>query len=151
MAPFVIESKRTYEIPMNKGKERRDHRVWVAQPGSGLDKRQATLQMCFSPYGMMKPALIFRGTGKRISKDEIASYHKDVDIYWQPNAWADTDFSVKWVKNTLSPAVETLDEFILFCDNLTAQVSDEFIRNVRQNKWIVWLAFQMEHIFQSNY
>ena len=33
--PFVIESKRTYEIPMNKGKERQDHRVWVAQPGSG--------------------------------------------------------------------------------------------------------------------
>ena len=66
---------------MSKGKERRDHRVWVAQPGSGLDKRQATLQICFSPEGMVKPALIFRGKGKRISQDEVLAYDTDVDVY----------------------------------------------------------------------
>lgn len=138
--PFVIESKRTYEVPMAKGKERRDHRVWIAQPGSGLDKRQATLQMCFSPEGMVKPALIFRGTGKRISQDELAAYDSDVDVYWQANAWADTEFSVNWVKNTLSKAVDNLDEYVLFCDNLTAQTSDEFLKEVRQHKGIVWFG-----------
>ena len=66
---------------MNKGKERQQHRVWVAQPGSGLDKRQATLQMRIGPEGMSKLALIFRGTGKRISKDEIAAYDDDVDVF----------------------------------------------------------------------
>nr|XP_047139036.1 uncharacterized protein LOC124814961 [Hydra vulgaris] len=104
---FVVESKRTYEIPMSKGKERRDHRVWVAQSGSGLDKRQATLQ---------------------------------IYVYWQPNAWADTAFSVKWVKNTLSIAVANLDEYVLFCNNLTAQVSNEFLNEVRQHKGIVWFG-----------
>ena len=138
--PFVVESKRTYEIPMSKGKERRDHRVWVAQPGSGLDKRQATLQICFRPEGMVKPALIFRGKGKRISQDEVLAYDTDVDVYWQPNAWTDTAFSVKWVKNTLSNAAANLDEYVLFCDNLTAQVSDEFLNEVRQHKDIVWFG-----------
>ena len=80
---------------MNKGKERQDHRVWATQPGSGLDKRQATLQMCFGRKGMSKPLLIFRATGKRISKDEIAVYDNDVEVYWQPNAWADNIFSVQ--------------------------------------------------------
>ena len=138
--PFVVESKRTYEIPMSKGKERRDHRVWVAQPGSGLDKRQATLQVCFNPEGMVKPALIFRGKGKRISQDEVLAYDTDVDVYWQPNAWVDTAFSVKWVKNTISNAVANLDEYVLFCNNLTAQVSDEFLNEVRQHKGIVWFG-----------
>lgn len=138
--PFVIESKRTYEVPMGKGKERQDHRVWVAQPGSGLDKRQATLQMCFSPLGMVKPALIFRGTGKRVSQDEVTAYHSDVDVYWQPNAWADTAFSVEWVRRTLSKDVADLNEYVLFCDNLTAQTSDAFLREVRQHNGIVWFG-----------
>ena len=125
---------------MNKGKERQDHRVWVAQPGSGLDKRQATLQMCFSPKGMSKPALIFRGTGKRISKDEIVAYDDDVDVYWQPNAWADTIFSVQRIKNTLTAAVEGLDEYVLYCDNLTAEVSDDFMKEVQQNKGMAWFG-----------
>ena len=123
---------------MNKGKERQDHRVWVAQPGSGLDKRQATLQMCFGPKGLSKPALIFRGTGKRISKDEIVAYDDDVDVYWQPNAWADTIFSVQRIKNTLTAAVEGLDEYVLYCDNLTAEVSDDFMKEVQQNKGMAW-------------
>ncbi|XP_065664823.1 uncharacterized protein LOC136086454 [Hydra vulgaris] len=110
--PFVVESKQTYKIPISKGNERRDHRVWVAQPGSGLDKRQATLQICFSPEEMVKPALIFR----------------------------DTTFSVKWVKNTVSNAVANLDEYVLLCDNLTDQVSDEFLNEVRQHKGIVWFG-----------
>ena len=78
--PFVVENKWTYEIPMSNGKERCNHRVRVAQPGSGLDKRQATLQMCFSPIRMTKPALIFRGTAKRLSRDEVIAYDGDVDV-----------------------------------------------------------------------
>ena len=89
---------------------------------------------------MVKPALIFRVKGKRISQDEVLAYDTDVDVYWQPNTWADTTFSVKWVKNTLSNAVANLDEYVLFCDNLTAQVSDEFLNEVRQHKGIVWFG-----------
>ena len=80
--------------------------VCVSQPGSGLDKRQCTLQVAFGSVTKdVKIAIIFRGTGKKNSKDETEAYHESVDIYWQKNAWADTNFSVEWVKGTHSPAV----------------------------------------------
>ena len=37
--PFVVEQDQTYEFEGSK-------QVWISQPGSGLDKRQATLQLC---------------------------------------------------------------------------------------------------------
>jgi len=91
--PFAIDSKTTYEIEVPKGKKR-DHRVWIANPGSGLENRQYTLQVCISPESKIHIAIIFRGSGKRIPADEIKAYHLDVDVYWQANAWADTLFSV---------------------------------------------------------
>ena len=77
--PFAIDRKKTYEHPVPQ-KDRKDHKVWVANPAPGLDKRQCTLQVAFSPVGnKMRLAIIFRGTGKRISKDETDAYHQDVD------------------------------------------------------------------------
>jgi hypothetical protein len=41
-------------------------RVWIKQPGSGLDKRQATLQLLVRPLGRQPlPCLLFRGTMMR--------------------------------------------------------------------------------------
>lgn len=37
--PFVIEQDKTYDFVRTK-------QVWVSQPSTGLDKRQATLQLC---------------------------------------------------------------------------------------------------------
>ena len=98
--PFCIDRKTTYEASVPRA-ERREHLVWVSQPGSGLEKRQASLQLCFGPKTIVRPALIFRGTGKRITPDEIMAYHKEVDVYWQTNAWADTAFCTDWANNTL--------------------------------------------------
>ena len=71
----------------------------MSQPGSGLEKRQCTLQVCVRATGKQpKLAIIFRRKGKRISDDEKAAWHEDVDVYFQANAWADTDFSVEWPK-----------------------------------------------------
>ena len=134
-----MEQKKTYDVHVPKT-ERREHGTWVSQPGSGLDKRQCTLQICISPEGKVRLAVIFRGKGKRISPDEKESYHKDVDIYWQPNAWADTEFSIEWVRKTLKPAVKTdNDEEFIFCDNLTAQTSE----SGQVDKWIslVWCTW----------
>ena len=36
-----------------------------------------------------KWGIIFRGTGTRISKEEKCSYHPDVPVFWQKNAWQD--------------------------------------------------------------
>lgn len=137
--PFVISKKTTYEVG-NKGQK---EKVWVAQPSQGLEKRQCTLQICFSPEeNHVKIEIIFRGTGKRISPAEKKAYHKDVDIYFQKNAWADTDFSCEWIKKTLEPGVksgkEGNKEFILLCDNLSAQVTDDFKKAVRDINGIVY-------------
>lgn len=42
--PFVIDQDKTYEM---KGSEQ----LWISQPSSGLDKRQATLQLCIRAEG----------------------------------------------------------------------------------------------------
>ena len=56
--PFVVKQDRTYELSGSK-------QVWVSQPGSGLDKRQATLQLCIRAEGRqtVKPAIVFQGKG----------------------------------------------------------------------------------------
>ena len=66
--PFVVEQDRTYDFSTNK-------QVWVSQPGSGLHKRQATLQLCITAEGKqtVKPAIIFRGKGN-VSTEERDNY-----------------------------------------------------------------------------
>ncbi len=68
--PFAVDRKTTYEVHVSK-EDRRSHRTWISTPVPGLEKRQCTLQVCFSPEGPpVKIAIIFRGTGKRIAEDE---------------------------------------------------------------------------------
>ncbi|MEO0683927.1 MAG: hypothetical protein AAFY76_02490 [Cyanobacteria bacterium J06649_11] len=135
--PFAVETKRTYEIIEKK--QSKNHKVWISQPGSGLDKRQCTLQVCFRPTGEQpRIAVIFRGKGK-LGDDEKKAWHQDVDVYFQQNAWADTEFSLKWVEKTLSPVVKNESRYALFCDNLTAQASDDFKKSVAEtSSGIVW-------------
>lgn len=136
--PFTVTTKRTYEH-IDEGVQQRNHKVWISQPGSGLDKRQCTLQVCFRPTeDQPKLGIIFRGTGKRISEDERKAYHPDIDIYFQENAWADTKVSVEWVEKTLSEAVKDDDRFVLFCDNLTGQVATEFKEAVAKLGGVIW-------------
>ena len=46
--PFGVDTKRIYEI-VEPGSCY--HKVWIAQSGSKLDKRQCTLEICFRPNG----------------------------------------------------------------------------------------------------
>ena len=81
-------------------------------------------------------------SGKRISASEKLAYHQEVDVYYQTNAWADTSFSVQWVQKTLKKGIEKSNhggrEFLLLCDNLTAQVTEDFKEAVRQINGLVW-------------
>ena len=45
-----------------------------------------------------------------------------------------------WVKNTLTPVAKNLGEFILFCDNLTTQTSEQFLSEVHELNGIVWFG-----------
>ena len=50
-------------------------------------------------------------------------------------------FSIQWAKKTLKPAVsDSESEFVLFCDNLTAQTSDVFLSEIRAMNGIVWFG-----------
>lgn len=65
--PFVKDQVDTWEKTGGKC-------VAIAQPFAGLEKRQCTMQVTFSPGGrLMQISITFRGTGKRISKVERAA------------------------------------------------------------------------------
>ena len=51
------------------------------------------------------------------------AYYKDVDVYFQENMWTDKNISVKWVSKIFAPIVESLDQYILLCGNLTVQTA----------------------------
>ena len=82
--------------------------------------------------------IFFSGQGKRITEDERQAWHDNVDVYFQENAWADTVFSVDWVNKTFKDVAEKESRFVLFCDNLSAQTSDEFKDAVSKLGGIVW-------------
>ena len=97
-------------------------KTWIGQPSSDLDKRYRTLQILTRGDGLQANiAIVFRDRGKRISPDEKAAYHPDVDVYWETNAWADTECSVNWVNSILKETAKDIEKFLLFVDNLTAQ------------------------------
>ena len=87
-------------------------------------------------------AIIFRGSGKRIGDDEKKTWHPDVDVYWQANAWADTEVSIKWVEKTLAESVDGLERFVLFLDNLGSQESDSFKSAVAALKGVAWFGLK---------
>ena len=97
----MIDQDKTYEM---KGSEQ----VWVSQPSSGLDKRQATLQLCTQAEGQqnVKPGIVFRGKGN-VSTKEKAQYDEGVDVYFQSFAWMDSDINMQWVTKTLAPGMAT--------------------------------------------
>ena len=131
--PFVMEQDQTYEFEGNK-------QVWISQPGSGLDKRQATLQLCIKAEGeqTVKPTIIFRGKGNVLSAEQ-EKYDADVHVYFQSNAWMDAE--VKWTKHTLKDGLK--DDFntekVLFADNVGFQQTQAFHEACREMNTIVYL------------
>ena len=53
------------------------------------------------------------------------------------NARAGTEFSVNWVNKTLKSATERNNRFLMFCDNLSAKVTENFKDAVSSNGGLV--------------
>ena len=115
------------------------HKVWVVQPASGLEKRQCTLQSCFSlgDKALVHPGIIFRGKW-RVTEIEKLTYHPTVDVYWQECAWADTNVCVAWAKSILLKALKSLPKFVFFADNLEAQISLPFKQAISRMGGVLW-------------
>ena len=140
--PFVINVKKTYEyVEPGKSKE---HNTWISQPGSGLEKRQCSLQVMVRGEGQQpRLAIIFRGRG-RVKPHERQAWHPKVDVYFQANAWMDTETCMKWKQNTLKKFTEdeNLKKFVLLCDNLDAQCSDQFKEEVHRLDGLIWYGLK---------
>ena len=91
------------------------------------DKRFCTLQICCRPAGGKQPpiAIIFRGTGKVLHKEK-QFYDQSVHVYFQRKAWADRNFSVKWMQETRKNP-----RFLLMCDNLDSHCQNEFLDEIK--------------------
>ena len=136
--PFVVNVRKTYDI-VEEG-HGHDHNTWISQPGSGLDKRQCSLQICIRAEGKQPPiGIVFRGKGKRIRPDEKEAWHPDVHVFFQENAWVNTIVATDWVKTTLKSFVEAeeVGHYMLYADNLSAQESEPFIDAVVSSSGVV--------------
>ena len=139
--PFVVNSKKTYEF-VEKGDKY--HNTWISQPGSGLDKRQCTMQVMFRPEGNQpKLGIIFRGKG-RVTMDEKLAWHPSVDVFFQKNAWLDSEVCKKWIDSSLKRFAEEehLDRFLLLVDILSCQQSDEFKKKVAELNGVCWYGLK---------
>ena len=124
--PFVCDSgKRTVD-------DSGANRVWLRQPGSGLDKRQATLHLTLCAGGgsnQPKPIIIFRGSGKNILKStEVHEWDPRVSVLFQKCAWVDTAVCVSIAQLYKKDPIITKSNSprLFICDNLDAQLSSDF-------------------------
>ena len=65
-----------------------ENTVWCRTSGSGHEKRQCTVQLTIFADGIshVKPLIIFKGTGQRISLNERKQYDGGVVVKFQENA-----------------------------------------------------------------
>ena len=135
---FAFNTKRTYHL-LEESTNQHKEKTWISQPGSGLEKWQCTLQNCFHPTRPhLKLSIIFRGTGKLFSDDEVQMWYPDVDVYFKEKAGIDPKISCDWAEETLKQTTADNSKFGLFCDSLTAQCKDEFKEEVLNINGVVW-------------
>ena len=61
-------------------------------------------------------------------------------MYFQKNAWADTEFCLDWSKKTFKAIVKDTGNFILFLDNLEAHVQESFRNSIKDLWGITWFG-----------
>lgn len=118
--PFEIGTSATYN-------EVGARTVWVKSLGSGLDKRQATVQLTVHADGEPQtlPMVIFRGKGLRISSTERKLWDKRVVVKFQPKAWMDENISLRWAQTVWKQ--KTFEPRLLILDVHTAQKTPAFL------------------------
>ena len=107
--PFDLNFAETYA---DKGSKT----VWRRSVGgSGLDKRQATVQLTVFGNGMpgTKPLNISRVTGQFIKQAEKQDYDHPVTVKFQPNAWCDETIFLflarhMWGRDVFTPKILVL-------------------------------------------
>ena len=90
--PLALDDNRIYDTVGAK-------EIWVRSGQSVLDKRQCTVQLTVFGGGVcrLRPTLIFRGTGLRISKEEKSNWDKRVKVFFLEKTWCDQTIMKCWI------------------------------------------------------
>ena len=101
--------------------------VWIKSLGSGLDKRQATVQLTVHANGIAQtpPMIVFRGKGLRITSKERNQWDKRVVVKFQEKAWVDESISLRWAQSIWKQ--KTFEPRLLILDVHTAQKTPAFL------------------------
>ena len=111
--------------------------VWAQSGPSGLDKRQATVQLTVFADGAI--FVIFRGKGLRISAKEKQSYDRRVKFMYQEKAWCDEEImkewiSTEWANPFKNPIGQNSDQKILIADVHRAQQTNSVKELLKKHK-----------------
>ena len=138
---FIPHQDRTMELRGAKS-------VHIRQPGSGaFAKRFGTLVVGVAGDGtMIPPALIFRGTGQRITQAERAAWNPSVHVLFQPKAWMDRATWHKYLDTTALPFFEARGfkpqqqekEGLIFLDNLDAHCVNDSKTKLKSRGILSW-------------
>jgi hypothetical protein len=121
--------------------------VTIRSPGSGaLTKRLGTLVVLVAGDGaILRPTVIFRGKGVRITNVERQSWHPDVTVLWQAKAWMDDVCQMEYARQVLGPVFKERglakggsQEGLLLMDNLHAHRSATLKAFVKQRNTLCW-------------
>ena len=77
----------------------------------------------------VKPLVIFRGTGKRITLRERLKYDRRVGVRFQEKVWCDEKVMTDWVRNFWKPNVH--GEMLLTLDQHKAQKTPSVISKLK--------------------
>ena len=131
--PFVLDDGKSYDSTGAK-------EVWFSNASSGLDKRQCTVRLTIFLDGVwrVRPTIIFRRQGKRISPNEKRSWDSRVNVMFQPKAWCGENVMKVWVEGEwgnmfTNPPRANLYSKILVADVHRAQQTNE-VRQLLQRK-----------------
>ena len=115
--------------------------VWAQSGQSGLDKRQATVQLTVFSDGVdrVRPTVIFRGKGLQISAKEKQSYDRPVKAMYQEKAWCDEEIMKEWISTERSnplknPVGQNSDWKILIADVHCAQQTNSVKELLKKHK-----------------
>lgn len=104
-----------------------DH-VWAPGGQGGKSRRFATIVVLIRAAGEQPKKLIVIFSGKGTLHDvEQPTYHPDVAVFWQPNAWMDSE---TW--DAIVRSMEIEPDSLLYLDNLAAhRAADDVMKQRR--------------------
>ena len=125
LLPFVCGQNHTFT-------EDSDKDVNIKCPGEQYRKRQYILHVVVNAgSGADKQGwvdFLCKGKGIQIHHSEKYLWDKDVDVFWQTNAWVDTELTKKLAEKSVRIKIELhgADEWVLlFCDKLRAHMATD--------------------------